>query len=42
MFYLNWQFTLIALSVTPVLFVLIYYLHPKNQESLPRSSQEGR
>ena len=25
MFYLNWQFTLVALSVTPVLFVLIYY-----------------
>ena len=25
MFYLNWRFTLIALSVSPVLFVVVYY-----------------
>jgi ATP-binding cassette, subfamily B, bacterial len=25
MFYLNWRFTLIALSVSPVLFLLVYY-----------------
>src|SRR4029077_9833762 len=25
MFYINWRFTLIALSVAPVLFVVVYY-----------------
>ena len=25
MFYLNWRFTLIALSVSPVLFLVVYY-----------------
>ena len=42
MFYLNWRFTLIALSVAPVLFVVVYSLHAPHQEGFARSAQERR
>ena len=42
MFYINWQFTLIALSVAPVLFVVVYHYTRPHQESLARGAQEGR
>ena len=42
MFYLNWRFTLIALSVVPVLFLVVYSLHAAHQERLARGSKEGR
>ena len=35
MFYLNWRFTLIALSVSPVLFLVVYY-YTRHQESFAR------
>ena len=36
MFYINWRFTLIALSVAPVLFARGLHLHAPHQESLAR------
>ena len=41
MFYLNWRFTLIALSVAPVLFRGRVPLHAAHQEGLARGAQEG-
>ena len=34
MLYLNWRFTLIALSVAPLLFLVVYLVHAANQEGL--------
>ena len=41
MFYLNWRFTLIALSVAPVLFLVVYSLHAAHQEA-PRAPCASR
>jgi subfamily B ATP-binding cassette protein MsbA len=42
MFYLNWRFTLIALSVAPVLFVLVYsYTHRIKKASRKVRKKEG-
>ena len=42
MFYLNWKFTLIALSVAPVLFVVVYtFTHRIKKASKEVRSQEG-
>ena len=42
MFYLNWRFTLIALSVTPVLFVVVYtYTRRIKQASRALRKKEG-
>ena len=40
MFYINWRFTLIALSVAPVLFLVVFTLHPPHQEGLARGAKE--
>ena len=42
MFYLNWRFTLIALSVAPPLFAVVFHLHAPHQEGLARSAEERR
>lgn len=42
MFWLNWQFTLIALSVVPVLFVMVYiYTHKIKKASREVRKKEG-
>jgi len=42
MFYLDWRFTLIALSVTPLLFVVVYsYTHRIKKASRARRKKEG-
>ncbi|HEU4837591.1 MAG TPA: ABC transporter ATP-binding protein, partial [Pyrinomonadaceae bacterium] len=42
MFYLNWRFTLIALSVTPFLFAVVYtYTHRIKQASRDLRKKEG-
>jgi subfamily B ATP-binding cassette protein MsbA len=42
MFYLNWRFTLIALSVTPFLFVVVYtYTHRIKKASRALRKKEG-
>ena len=42
MFYLNWRFTLIALSVTPFLFAVVYtYTHRIKQASRALRKKEG-
>lgn len=42
MFYLNWRFTLIALSITPFLFVVVYtYTHRIKQASRALRKKEG-
>ena len=43
MFYLNWRFTLIALSVVPVLFLVVYY-YTRRIKSASRAvrTQEGK
>jgi len=47
MFYLNWQFTLIALSVVPVLFVMVYSYTRRikkasREDTLRSSKSSGR
>ena len=42
MFYINWRFTLIALSIVPVLFRGGIFLHQAHQESLARSAAESK
>ena len=42
MFYLDWRFTLIALSITPLLFVVVYsYTHRIKQASRALRKKEG-
>ncbi len=42
MFYLNWRFTLIALSITPFLFLVVYtYTHRIKQASRALRKKEG-
>ncbi|HWF89985.1 MAG TPA: ABC transporter ATP-binding protein, partial [Pyrinomonadaceae bacterium] len=42
MFYLNWRFTLIALSITPVLFIVVYtYTRRIKQASRALRKKEG-
>ncbi len=42
MFYLNWRFTLIALSVAPVLFLVVYCFTRRIKSGVARRSQERR
>jgi len=42
MFYVSWHFTLIALSIVPPLFAVVYVLTPPNQEGLARCAQERK
>ena len=39
MFYLNWEFTLMALSVVPALFLVIYS-YTRNQARIERSEKK--
>ena len=41
MFYINWRFTLIALSVAPILFLVVYFYTPADQESHARRAPKG-
>ena len=40
MFYLNWRFTLIALSVSPVLFLVVYYYTRRIKRPRVRSEKK--
>ena len=42
MFYINWRFTLIALSVSPVLFVFVYFFTRRIKNIFMRGTQEGK
>ena len=42
MFYLDWRFTLIALSVAPVLFVVVYYFTRRIKKASRAVQEEGR
>ena len=42
MFYMNWRFTLIALSVAPVLFLVVYFYTQADQEGVARWSRRRR
>ena len=42
MFYINWQFTLIALSIVPAAVRGGLHLHAQDQEGLARGAQKGR
>ena len=40
MFYINWRFTLIALSVAPVLFLVVFYFTRRIKKSLARGAKK--
>ena len=42
MFCLNWRFTLIALSVAPLLFVIVFHYTRRIKTGHARSAEEGR
>ena len=42
MLYLNWRFTLIALSVAPILFLAILSFYSSHQRSFPRGKEKGK
>ncbi len=42
MFYINWRFTLIALSVSPVLFAVVFSYTRRIKKASRAGSQEGR
>ena len=42
MLYLNWRFTLISLSIAPLLFLVVYLLYEADQEGLAGRAEEGR
>ena len=41
MFYINWRFTLIALSVAPVLFLVVYF-YTRRIKKASRAVEEGK
>ena len=42
MFYLDWRFSLIALSIAPILFVLVHRLRAPHQADRARRQEEGK
>ena len=42
MFYINWRFTLIALSVAPVLFLVVYFYTKRIKKASRARQEEGR